>query len=213
MNRLLLAGAAIGGMVGMSAAADLGYRGPRGVPAAPNWSGVYVGGNLGYGWADEVVAGSGAMDGVVGGVQIGVNWQAAGSPLVLGIEADLNASGQGRSDLVGTVTIEQAIDALATVRGRLGLADGGWMVYATGGWAYLNYNITGTQAGASVEANSSHSAWVAGAGVEWMLMPQWSAKVEYLYLDSGDVNTTLFGVPVTGRMRDGIARAGLNYRF
>lgn len=200
-------------MIGVAAAADLGYRAPRTAPSALNWSGVYFGGNVGYGWADEVAAGSGAMDGIVGGAQIGVNWQAAGSPFVLGIEADLQASGQGRSDLVGTVTIKQKVDAFATVRGRLGYADSGWMIYVTGGWAYLNYNISGTQGGATVEANSSHSALVAGAGLEWMLMPQWSAKIEYLYLDSGDVNTTLFGVPVAGRLRDGIARAGINYRF
>ena len=69
--------------------------------------------------------------------------------------------------------------------------------------------------------------WTAGAGLEWMFMPNWSAKVEYLYYDLGTVNSAFF-IPavdnVTGfqaffagqsraRFNGNIVRAGVNYHF
>ena len=46
-----------------------------------------------------------------------------------------------------------------------------------------------------------------------MFAPQWSIKGEYLYIDTGDTSVTLFGVPVTGRVKDSIGRVGVNYHF
>ena len=40
-----------------------------------------------------------------------------------------------------------------------------------------------------------------------------SAKLEYLYLDTGDTSVTLFGTTFSGRAKDNIVRAGLNYHF
>jgi outer membrane immunogenic protein len=46
-----------------------------------------------------------------------------------------------------------------------------------------------------------------------MFVPHWSAKVEYLYIDTGDTSVTLFGVPFDARAKDNIVRVGLNYHF
>jgi outer membrane immunogenic protein len=215
MKRIVLAGAAALALATSAAqAADMAVKAPAyAPPPLANWSGFYIGANLGYGWAKEIATGAGSMNGVIGGGQIGYNWQPVGSAVVFGLEADLQASGQGRTDTVLGVSIDQDIDYIGTIRARLGYAPGPWMLYVTGGWAYAKYEVTGTLAGASVSSSTSHSAWTLGGGVEWMFAPRWSAKLEYLYLDSGDVNATLFGVPVAGRLKDNIARIGLNYHF
>ena len=44
-------------------------------------------------------------------------------------------------------------------------------------------------------------------------MPVWSAKLEYLYIDTSDASVTLFGTTFPGRARDNIVRPRLNYLF
>src|SRR3954463_6622698 len=91
-----------------ASAADMArpvYKAAAPAPAAFNWSGLYVGGNAGWGWdkgnGTEIVVISPAppaipigttrsnnRDGFLGGAQIGFNWQAPGSPWVFGVDAD-----------------------------------------------------------------------------------------------------------------------------
>ena len=144
-------------------------------------------------------------------------------------------------------TEEQKIKWLATARARLGWAQDCFLWYVTGGgaWGGLDSNYTfqvqdlagvanfGT-APANASFGSTRSGWTVGGGVEtslaWFGLPtkNWSAKLEYLYVDLGTV-TNAFVVPVTGgcggtagctytvtnsaRIRDNIIRVGLNYRF
>lgn len=102
------------GMVASAGAADV----PVYTKAPPlyNWTGLYIGGNVGYGWDRSnttetftdpaivlaTVNPSFNLDGVIGGGQVGYNWQSG--PWVLGIEGDLQATGQsgGTNDLCGT---------------------------------------------------------------------------------------------------------------
>ena len=90
------------------------------------WQGFYGGVNLGYGW-------SGDAQGVVGGGQVGFNWQS--QQFVYGIEADLSLSDIGVSDtLVGPGVVIKAtgsIDWLATIRGRYGVFDANQTSYST----------------------------------------------------------------------------------
>ncbi len=62
----------------------------------------------------------------------------------------------------------------------------------------------------------TYDGWTVGGGLEYAFMNNWSAKLEYLYIDFGDGPT----VPVTaavnivaGKMTDNIVRVGLNYKF
>ena len=93
----LLAGGAMLGWAGSASAADLRLKRPvaKAPPAAVyNWTGFYVGGHFGHGWADnnffDVVAGSTAAsftaEGILGGGQIGINWQTG--PWVVGGELE-----------------------------------------------------------------------------------------------------------------------------
>lgn len=208
-------------LVGSSAfAADLPSRTYSPSPISPQpistWTGFYVGANAGYGWGSvSNLSASSDMAGFVGGAQLGYNWQAGN--LVVGIESDFQGSAQSRSDTVTIggvgLTVDQNLPWFATLRGRIGYSNGPWLLYATGGAAWVDYKISGTALGTTVNSDTTKAAWTLGGGFEWMFMPQWSAKIEYLYIDTGDVSTTIFGVPITGRAKDNIVRVGANYHF
>jgi outer membrane immunogenic protein len=183
---------------------------------APTWSGFYAGANAGYGWAsfDDGV-GTDKMKGFLGGIQAGYNWQ-IGS-FVLGAEADIQGSAQKRSEtatILGvTVTGDEKIPWFGTARGRVGYAFDSFMIYATGGAAWTNFKASASALGLTVSTETTKMGWTAGGGVEWMFMPQWSVKAEYLYIDSGTTDLTVAGVTVSGKLKDQIARLGVNYHF
>jgi len=266
VKQLAVLGAAIA-LFGFVSAASAGSKPPssayNNAPAANyNWSGGYVGGNLGYGWGTGGDPSMSFIDtsgfglthfielggvapigvdpkGVIGGVQFGYNWQV--SPhFVLGVVTDFQGSGVkgtgtyfatpvAQADLGGsaTSTLENRLDWFGTVRERFGWAQQNWLWYATGGFAYGEIKDNLTFASTSVEqAAGSQSAlqpgWTAGAGFEYG-WSQWSAGVEYLYVDLGSTNVTetFSGYPGAGgdsvtmsnRNTFQIVRAVLNYRF
>src|SRR6185437_5680805 len=97
-----------------------------------------------------------------------------------------------------------------------GVAMNNWMPFITGGWGYGQFKTDATYTGiGTFTSTNSHSAWVVGGGVEWMFAPRWSAKLEYLYLDTGNINnsyaTGLGTLTVTERAKHNINRVGLNY--
>lgn len=210
----LVAGALIGSQ---AYAADMPVKAAPIAPApVMTWTGFYIGANVGYGWADVGAAGfSNQLNGVIGGGQIGYNWQAG--QFVIGIEGDFQGADESRSDS-GTIggigfTVNQDIPWFGTLRGRIGYAFDNWLVYFTGGGAWQRYNLSVTALGTTVSDHTSRGGWTVGGGVEWMFAPQWSGKVEYLYTDTGNTSVTLFGNTFTGRAQNNIVRVGINYHF
>ncbi len=137
-----------------------------------------------------------------GGGQVGCNYQV--NSVVLGVETDIDylhasanyfASGTVPTKGSGvSSTVNVTTDWLASARGRLGYADGRWLFYGTGGLAVGNLSFSQRflhlKTG-SVEAGSASSTrvgWTAGAGVEYAVTQNLSAKFEYLYTDLGSVN-------------------------
>jgi outer membrane immunogenic protein len=145
----------------------------------------------------------------------------------------------------GTVNVTKSLDYLGTVRGRIGwLISPTFLIYGTGGLAYGGVNSTTSMfqsdccilpggvtavSFATGTFSDTRVGWTAGGGVEWMFMPNWSAKLEYLYYDLGSINYVLsplvanapgFAQPTwvasaqTRTRFDGhIIRAGVNYHF
>jgi outer membrane immunogenic protein len=199
-----------------------------------------VGANGGYGWADgsstatisggalsgTTGTGSATLRGGVAGGQVGANWQTGA--LVFGVEADWQWSGQSASETFGcgagcSSTETQKLPWFATARGRVGAAFDRVLVYATGGAAWTNASDTAVASvgGLSLtllNLSTTDLGWTAGGGVEVALNNNWSAKLEYLYLQT---NLTASGaVPVvggtvneSGQIKDSIVRAGINFRF
>jgi outer membrane immunogenic protein len=191
------------------------------------WTGFYVGGNIGGSWGSQDVT-VGALptvnlhpSGVIGGAQIGYNMQV--DQIVFGVEADIQGAGQNDSGSVtgapgfvpaATFNIQNdKLDMFGTVRVRAGFAFDRLLPYVTTGWAWGHGSVSGASTGGLVFSGSqSYSGWAIGGGVEWGITSQWSAKLEYLYIDFGS-GPLIPGPIVAGRMTDNILRVGVNYKF
>jgi outer membrane immunogenic protein len=184
-----------------------------------NWSGLYVGGNVGGAVARNPSTlgfppGAEARAfispiGYVGGVEIGHNWQAAN--WIIGLEADIQGSSQ-RDDQVCLLLcqpgfqiarFDQKLQWFGTVRGRLGYSIGSSLFYATGGLAYGNVTthvMGATGGGAQVFDTSfphTRDGYAVGGGIETpldffgLLGRNWTAKTEYLFVDLGETTDSL----------------------
>lgn len=187
----------------VASAADMARRSaPVAVAPAPvmfNWTGFYLGGHVGWAhWQADAnqFNVSADKDTFFGGGQVGYNWQAMGSPWVWGVEADVSGSSGG-------------VNVFGTGRARLGYAQGPWMTYATGGVAWANADISS----GSQSDSQTHTGWTAGGGVEWAFAPQWSAKVEYLYLGLGEKEYNIGGTRADIDLNAHTVKLGVNYRF
>ena len=105
---------------------------------------------------------------------------------------------------------DKDINGFGTLRARLGYAFDRAMIYGTGGLAFTNTELSLSAGGASVSDDDWSTGWTLGGGVEWAFMSNWSAKLEYLYVDLGESDTVLGG---QADFNTNIVRAGLNYRF
>ena len=203
-------------------------RRPYSAPPPPpvhQWTGFYAGANVGYGIAgisdNAPLAITSVMTGVIGGVQAGYNYQ--WDHLVLGIEADIQASAQRVSysrnlPFIGDLTVGHRIPYFGTARARVGFAFtcGCVMAYGTVGVAYGAYEPFASIGGVTLSQRFTKTALAAGAGVEWMIAERWSTKLEALYLDTGNIGEGIT-LPVLGtihmRVRDAVTRIAVNYHF
>ncbi len=227
---------------GAASAADLpSHKAPPPyIPPPPvmTWTGFYAGLNLGggfyasnssnqgWGWNN---GGGGGSGGVVGGGQIGYNYQL--TPMfVVGAETDFQGTsiGSGGNNNnwgwlfgFGGPATSARINWFGTVRGRIGvtLFSPQLLIYGTGGFAYGEVQRNGW-----LNQNSAvQTGWTAGAGAEWMFMPNWSVKAEYLYTQISGSNSNNgwlwafnpgWGLNnVNNRTRFHTIRAGVNYHF
>lgn len=193
-----------------------------------SWTGFYAGLNVGYGWGDadthfdtlpqpDFIASRATTlypnpDGVLGGGQIGFNWQ--WHRLVFGPEADFQGSAMDGTDVVSPIirtngtpqepesawSAHEHTDWFGTVRGRIGFTPlCRLLVYGTGGFAYGNVHYSAnTDFGPPVGSvyplgfNNIKTGWTAGGGLEYALTHHWSLKVEYLHYDLGSQQGTEF---------------------
>jgi outer membrane immunogenic protein len=252
-GRFCIAGLVAACSFGAATAADLPasmFTKAAPAPLRPSWTGFYGGVNIGGSSGHQrsslddaltdarILSNPLGLNGVIGGAQIGYNWQAPNRPWVFGVEADFQGSGQKAdgSFAVGGITApgigalpgdsiayQDTLDWFGTLRGRLGWAmgeRGNVLPYITGGLAYGQGTISGngTVGAMPVAFNDTKTyvGWTLGGGLEWAFWNSWSAKVEYLYADFGRGRV----IPLTpmlnlnaGRMTDHIGRVGVNYHW
>jgi outer membrane immunogenic protein len=235
------------GYTATASAADLGTPAPAPVYAKapvqiapPTWTGCYIGAEGGYAWGRQsvtdsdpgslfglpLVSGLSPSGGLAGGT-VGCNYQTG--MFVLGVENDLSwtdfsGSAVDQPPFVTTFTHGTKTTWLDTLRGRVGVAVGRGLLYATGGAAFTNIDDTANSGAVVASQTYTATGWTVGGGVEWMLPdPHWSVKAEYLYADFGSHtdNFSAFstGVPgtvfadVNTHLTENLVRAGINYRF
>jgi outer membrane immunogenic protein len=207
MGRIVLVATAFiaAGWTASVQAADLPYgsRGPYTVNQPLNmysWAGPYLGGNVGWAWG-TVDNNPTRPSGFVGGVQAGYNWQTG--PWVFGVEGDLQAT--GASDTFAPWKFSNPW--FGTVRGRAGYAFNNILFYGTAGLAFGE--LRGETFG--LAETHTNAGWTVGLGAEFGLAQNWSAKLEYLYVDLNDSNFTITGAQ--NGYRFGLVRAGVDYHF
>lgn len=207
MKKMMLAAAAVLAVSGPAFAGDLPVRRQTPYYAPPpaqqlfNWTGFYVGGNAGWGWGSALSA---DPSGYLVGLQAGYNFQLA-SNILAGIETDIAISGIDGSSGGNTVSL----DYLGTVRGRVGTTMDRFYLYGTAG---LTYGRGEVESG-GLSNRQTHIGWTAGLGVEAMIAPNWTARIEYLYVDLGKETYQTVGLPVRTGIDASIIRMGMNYKF
>jgi outer membrane immunogenic protein len=209
MARIRFLGAsliALSAAAGPAAAADISqdtYTPPPDVTYNPepafSWTGLYLGGVVGYGWGDvDTDTTSFDADGFLGGVYTGYNYQFPNN-VVVGIEGDVTYHDQDGSGAGG---VSANTDWNGTLRPRLGYAFDRFMPYITGGLAVGN--VEASEPGDSDSGTAV--GWTAGAGIETAITDNVTARVEYRYTDlgsngaslatAGDVDVSSHGVMV-----------------
>jgi outer membrane immunogenic protein len=177
--------------------------------------------------------------GVLGGLQFGANKQVGN--FVYGFETDLSYAGI-RDNVTGPFLIPpfnfltmdgQRLDWLGTLRARAGVTLDRSLIFVTGGLAYGRASLStfaidtsASICGGTIKfcvAGSSENwmvGWTLGAGWEYAIAPNWSAKLEYLYYDLGTISNSMLDIldpPDNFRgsteIKGNIVRVGLNYRF
>jgi outer membrane immunogenic protein len=211
------------------------------VVAAYDWSGFYVGANVGGAWGQVAATNHGNstafgdyapkqgftsdMSGVIGGGQIGYNFQRG--HFVFGVDALLDASGvegswasnRGNKD----DQFSTKVDVLTLITGRFGYAWDNVLLYGKGGLAgsRLKLSVVDTVPPATGAGNDTQWAWgwTLGAGLEYAIARQWSAGVEYDYASFGSKNFQLAGAGpgsylFSSNVRDlHLLTLRVNYRF
>jgi outer membrane immunogenic protein len=167
-----------------------------------DWTGPYIGLQAGYGWGDSDTTtfddtgvafpgsdGSTNINGFIGGLHAGWNWQS--DAIVFGIEADVNLA-----NIDGTFTFANGDDfttdvqATGNLRARLGFAMDRALIYATGGLAVADVELGAFDIGTLVreEDNKTYFGYTVGGGLEYAFTDALSARVEYRYTDLGEKN-------------------------
>ena len=236
MKKLLVSGIALLTLAAAGTqaalAADLP---PRPAPyAAPvivpvyNWNGFYIGGNVGWAFGDASatynptgLTWETGKNGFMGGVQAGMNWQTGA--FVFGIEGEFDwINGKSSRGLIGTgIWGDGGTDWMATIAGRIGFAANNVLWYAKGGAGWVNntatiYNGAGTTLWTASETSLG---WLIGAGVEVGLTPNWTAKIEYQYLNLENWTGSCLNALCTGNGTVSVSRdiqtlkGGINYKF
>ncbi len=230
MKIVLVAAAAVSGFLavaGSARAADL-------VPESGyDWSGLYIGGQVGAQFLNGSVSDPGFVDPLSGdysdtgftyGGFLGFNHQI--QAVVLGIEADLegtstNASTSFGEDVLSPVEGTAEIDLQGSIRARMGYAADNMLIYVTGGYSWASADLDFNYEFAPLADDSfseTLDGWTVGAGFEYG-WENWSTRLEYRYTDYGKASSGIEDCcagPPDSQVHDletHTVRLGIAYRF
>jgi len=225
--------ALFGGSVMSAQAAD--QAAPRGTtyspgsyyPTSMDWTGWYAGLQVGgaFGSASWTNPFSGLNDdpkpsAILGGGQLGVNWMR--NSFLLGAEADftwMDLKGSANDANGNTHTVHS--HWLSLVTGRLAYGVDRFLVYAKGGAAFGNERnkVVDTLGQLAVSSTTTQVGWTVGGGIEYAITPNWSARVEYDFVDLPSHGIVLVGPRAMGSVPANVdftvqkIVGGINYRF
>jgi outer membrane immunogenic protein len=230
---------------GAASAADLPVKAPPAPVYAPpifTWTGFYIGGNIGAAWAHTEWHDS--LFGLdwdrtsdarfMGGGQVGVNYQFAGSSFVIGAEGQFDWVGNNGGNGITVIgprghgfQIVSNDTRIATLAARFGYAVDRALFYGKAGGAWVGndgFTVTDQTTSQVFVGDTSHtlSGWMVGAGIEYAFTDNWSAKFEYDFIGLGSRSFVLPGTVIPALAGDTITsdhnnvqlvKLGINYRF
>ena len=223
--RTSVAAIALSGFIGTAHAADMVAK-----DQVVDWSGFYLGADVGYGMADmsgcvncgsTSVASAENLDinGIVAGLHGGYNWQS--DSIVFGLEGDISHNfWKDKGDFkTGSAVQEASVDTLGSIRARLGIATGDALIYATGGVALSDAEYSNDNgAGFKDSTKFNNIGAVVGGGAELMVSPNMSIRAEglyYIFNDQHDVSSFNRGRTGDQVSFDNaiVARVGVTWHF
>jgi outer membrane immunogenic protein len=197
-----------------------------------NWSGAYVGAQIGYGWTKSVTSlsldptTSLSVDndpgGALGGLYAGYNYQMSNN-VVLGLDVDINAanykaesddwslhSGGTKTTVDDFIPTSFDISWNGAVRGRAGYAVGRFLPYVAGGVSFGEYRFR-LDGGAS--HRSTRAGWNIGAGIDYAVTDKITLRGEYRFTDFGSDKFSFEGVPSEVDLKTNDILLGVAYNF
>lgn len=231
-TRLLLASTCALALVAPAAGADLPAAAPP--PPAPvfTWAGVYLGGQVGYAWGADKgyisglgplgptvqsvsITSSASLQGLIGGIHIGNNWQV--NQFVFGLEGEVDGTTLSKT-IAPTVYFSSRTRSpvQGSIRGRAGIAFDRTLLYATGGLVYAGILNSYSVLGANDNFRWTRSGWTVGGGIEYALNNNWSVRAEYRYSNFGffyDGQVVYPGIFQGHRWTENQVKAGFSYKF
>jgi outer membrane immunogenic protein len=240
MKKLLLSATALVAFTAAASAADLPSRAAPApfIAAVPvfTWTGFYVGAQAGYAWGEDAPrlflngtditaaeVGTGTdydTDGFVGGVHAGYNVQFG--QFVVGVEGDIEAAGIDGDRTWGvpgnSISASTEINFQGSIRARAGVAFDRALLYVTGGLAFANIENTYTDVfGATTvvdKFDDTQWGWTLGAGVEYAITNNLTARAEYRYTQFDSYTNDLGGgLVVEHEPEFHTVRVGVSYKF
>ena len=228
------------GATGAASAADMALKArPVAAPLLYNWTGCYIGGNVGGGWSrmdttrlqtdlvSPAVANYGRENdsGFIGGAQVGCDFQTGN--LVLGVQGMFdfgNINGRHALTDFPTFTETKSLKSIITGTGRFGyLLQPAFLVYGKVGVAWLRDRNKVFQPNGALAESSSFTVpgMTVGIGGEWMFAPNWSVFAEYNYIwfyqddlaQHFNPSPGFVGEVLNVRQRAQTALVGVNYKF
>lgn len=217
-------------------------------PGGPAWStpmnlkGFVGGGQFGYNYQIGSVVVGAETDFQGGSVK---GYSSASNTTSINL-LPLPPGGPNLWPVTGNMAASQQVDWYGTLRGRAGvtLLNSDLLLYGTGGLAYgqvksslcysggflasASLGFAGSNWSGCGSSSTVKVGWTAGAGVEYHLFGNWSAKLEYLFTDLGSIDSQLTlpafrnsngsgGRAVSATNTDDVKfqtlRVGVNYRF
>jgi outer membrane immunogenic protein len=238
-RKFLLASVGAIAIAGTAFAAEPAPTPPPPLPIF-TWTGIYIGGQIGYAWGtganrfdgfidDTFVDTSvgGTPNGVIGGAHVGFNYQI--NQWVIGLEGSVDGTSLSNTAVIAfpdgsTLTAHTKADIQGSIRGRLGVAFDRALIFATGGVAFGGFNTDVSFAEPPFFASASRSntrvGWTVGGGIEYAITNNWSIQAEYRFTDFGTIrNGDLAGLPVDEflnghrRLQQNQVQVGFSYKF
>lgn len=229
IRRILLSTTALLAVAGSALAADLPYREPPPAYAPPiplfTWTGLYLGGQLGYAWGTDrfTVYGPAAVfqgqsfspNGFTGGAHAGYNYQL--NQFVIGLEGDVEGAAYNKTFDSGFLTFGTRMQVQGSIRSRFGFALDRVLLYATGGVAFAGFDNSYLSYRGYDSVQNARTGWTVAGGLEFAVTNNWSIRAEYRYSDFGSFNNNTFSSAplsfVQHHETENAVRAGFSYKF